>query len=637
MLLTEREIKKNYIHKIMISLLFSLFAIIYNYLNIKFFEIFNINSGIIIGLFFVLAIVLVWGWKYGVIAFLPTFYNMVDSYTFDTNYIVFFLFLYYLLWIVIHGVYADKFRKNNKWYYNKYFVETIFLIISILVLLVVYFLTLSTNGLVISESVDLSYFIKYIIAEIVCRDYLVLIFSDVVLRFNLFRILLNLKKRNISSNINLLILILVGASIWIYDAIIKLAYFNTENYANFYELLIDVQPHNFLLRNVIMVVLVIVGIIYSDKQEAMIENRKRQERQSQNLKEVLNLTYNISNSKDVDERDFITNLLNITMEVIPESDYGTAYLFNGDNMIPISSKNYSNKNISSIEISFNKYYEKYKDDETFIIRRNNEIPFVVNGNDNNINRLMYSKDIKETLFFILKVDDVNTAALSLDIDVESTEVFTDESIKLLDLLKNIPTSYYLMIKDYENKQILYKDMIISVLKILSIYDPYTNKHSNNVAELSVLLAKQLNIDKVGIEKIYWASLVHDIGKILVPKEILDKKSRLSDDEYDVVKMHPTWGYETLKSNKSLSDIADIVKHHHERWDGNGYPDNLIAEDIPFFSRIVAVADSYDAMRTDRPYRLTMSKEAAINEIKVNSKKQFDPVVVEAFLLIADQL
>jgi putative nucleotidyltransferase with HDIG domain len=225
----------------------------------------------------------------------------------------------------------------------------------------------------------------------------------------------------------------------------------------------------------------------------------------------------------------------------------------------------------------------------------------------------------------------------LDIDSNSNTTFTDESLEMIDLIKNIPSSYYLMMRDYESKQILYKDMIISVLKILSIYDPYTNEHSKNVADLSVLLAKQLKIDEQEIEKIYWAALVHDIGKILIPKEILDKKSRLNEEEYNVVKMHPVWGYETLKSNESLTDIAHVVKHHHERWDGKGYPDGLKTKNIPYYSRIVAVADSYDAMRTDRPYRLTMSKDEAIKEITINSMKQFDPMVVDAFNLIANEL
>ncbi|HBT26233.1 MAG TPA: response regulator, partial [Pseudothermotoga sp.] len=134
---------------------------------------------------------------------------------------------------------------------------------------------------------------------------------------------------------------------------------------------------------------------------------------------------------------------------------------------------------------------------------------------------------------------------------------------------------------------------------------------------------------------YWASLIHDIGKLAIPREILRKPSKLSPHEYELVKKHPVVAAELLEK-AGLSDIAKIVRHHHERYDGSGYPDGLRGEQIPVESKIISVVDAFDAMTSDRPYRPRLSKEDAIKEIKMNSGTQFDPVVVNVFLKIMEQ-
>ncbi|AKI98260.1 metal-dependent phosphohydrolase [Kosmotoga pacifica] len=179
-------------------------------------------------------------------------------------------------------------------------------------------------------------------------------------------------------------------------------------------------------------------------------------------------------------------------------------------------------------------------------------------------------------------------------------------------------------------------MILSAVRMLEIHSPYTKGHSERVAKLSSILAKQLGLQRDEVTEIYWAALLHDMGKILVPADILNKTGKLTREEFEIVKMHPIWGADVLGNIRELKNIALYVRHHHERFDGKGYPDGLAEKDIPLASRIIAVVDSYDSMIYDRPYRKALKKEDALEEIKRCSGTQFDPEVAKAFLKLIKQ-
>lgn len=188
------------------------------------------------------------------------------------------------------------------------------------------------------------------------------------------------------------------------------------------------------------------------------------------------------------------------------------------------------------------------------------------------------------------------------------------------------------VEKYQQLQLnLTNHIIISLTGLLEQHDPYTKNHSENVAMLSKKLAEKIELSKEKTLRVYYAGLVHDIGKTIIPGDVLRKVDRLSADEFNHIKRHPVYGYRSLSKSSELKDIADIVLHHHERWDGRGYPHQLSQEDIPIESRIITVVDAYDAMRSDRPYREAQSKEYAFEELKRNSGTQFDPDIVKAFL------
>ena len=167
-------------------------------------------------------------------------------------------------------------------------------------------------------------------------------------------------------------------------------------------------------------------------------------------------------------------------------------------------------------------------------------------------------------------------------------------------------------------------------------DEYTNGHAHRVAKYTRMLAEKLGESKEIVNKYYNIALLHDIGKIAVPDEILKKPAKLTDEEFAIMKSHPQKGYEILKDVKIQEDLAQGARFHHERFDGKGYPTGISGTSIPWVARIIAVADTFDAMSSTRPYRKKLPLDFIVEEIKRCSGSQFDPKVVEAFLALHEE-
>ncbi len=167
-------------------------------------------------------------------------------------------------------------------------------------------------------------------------------------------------------------------------------------------------------------------------------------------------------------------------------------------------------------------------------------------------------------------------------------------------------------------------------------DEYTRGHSVRVAKYSRMLAERMGLSSNECEDVYYMALLHDIGKIGVPNEIINSTSRLTNDEYAVIKTHPGVGYDILAEIKSRPDLSIGARWHHERFDGKGYPDGKKGDEIPFYARIIAVADSYDAMTSNRSYRKYMEQDKVRSEIENNAGTQFDPDIAKCMLEIIDQ-
>lgn len=183
----------------------------------------------------------------------------------------------------------------------------------------------------------------------------------------------------------------------------------------------------------------------------------------------------------------------------------------------------------------------------------------------------------------------------------------------------------------------YFEGIQTLVKTLETVDAYTKGHSERVSFYSVELGRKCGLSPDELEHLRLAALMHDFGKIGIPSTILNKTSQLTEAEFNSIKEHPMIGYEILEISHMFSEFKDVIKYHHERYDGNGYPMKLSGDNIPFSARILAVVDSFDAMTSDRAYREAMPLERALKIIKQESGKQFDPKIVELFLDIAENL
>lgn len=187
----------------------------------------------------------------------------------------------------------------------------------------------------------------------------------------------------------------------------------------------------------------------------------------------------------------------------------------------------------------------------------------------------------------------------------------------------------------ENKSKLTEDILSALADAVDSKDRYTRGHSSRVAEYSRKIAKQAGKSDEDCEKIYYAALLHDVGKIGIPESIINKKGRLTDEEYEYIKQHPTVGAQILQGIKEAPYLSIAARHHHERYDGNGYPDHLKGTDIPEIARIISVADAYDAMTSRRSYRAPIPQRTVREELVKGSGTQFDPGYAEIMLKLID--
>ena len=207
-----------------------------------------------------------------------------------------------------------------------------------------------------------------------------------------------------------------------------------------------------------------------------------------------------------------------------------------------------------------------------------------------------------------------------------------KSVKQMDEIKRINEE---LADSKEQLEQAYLDMVQTLRSTVEAKDTYTRGHSDRVSEYSVLIGEKLGLSEEQIKILRIGGLFHDIGKIGIPDSILLKPDKLTDDEYSEIKNHPSIGAHILGSAKIFQDIIPIVKHHHEKYDGNGYPSRLKGEEIPYLARIAAVADTFDAMTSRRSYRDAIDLQKVKDEIKRCEGTQFDPKVADTFLDILE--
>ena len=245
-----------------------------------------------------------------------------------------------------------------------------------------------------------------------------------------------------------------------------------------------------------------------------------------------------------------------------------------------------------------------------------------------------TQSTKETLIINFKSQKCHYGIL-LNIKKSSSHSFNKTSEEVMTAFKNVADTYFIIKHLFSKHNQFQKEMLHSINEMLEIHDEYTRGHSENVANLSKALAEYIDLTAEDVDTIYWAALVHDIGKILIPRKILNKKGPLTTEEYKEMKNHPAYGHQALSHSELTVNIANIILSHHERVDGFGYPNQLTGENIPVESKILTIADAYDAMTSKRSYKKAISQGEAFEEIRKNLGKQFDPFLGKKFIEMLD--
>jgi HD-GYP domain-containing protein (c-di-GMP phosphodiesterase class II) len=240
-------------------------------------------------------------------------------------------------------------------------------------------------------------------------------------------------------------------------------------------------------------------------------------------------------------------------------------------------------------------------------------------------------DTQQALFIPIATKKRFYGSISLYTQKHSGNKFTGDDVRIAKYFAKYLDGYLLLKEFGEIEEELQKETINALIRLLEQHDPYTKGHSESVAHLASEFAHYLNLSEETAQDLFWSGIVHDMGKILIPHNILNKPGRLTEDEFDIIKKHPVYAYDALKDNQLMKDIAIHIRHHHEKYDGSGYPDGLKGEAIPYESRILALADSWDAMVSERIYKKGIDLKDAIADFKRNSGVQFDPDLVERWI------
>ena len=246
-------------------------------------------------------------------------------------------------------------------------------------------------------------------------------------------------------------------------------------------------------------------------------------------------------------------------------------------------------------------------------------------------RALFFDDLQEICLAPLKGVEEYIGLLILGDDhINDQETYSSTKLRLIEVISDYATSAIQRALLHQRLEETFLETIIALANAVDARDSYTGDHSQRMADLSTKIGKVMGLPKDQIEALHWASILHDIGKIGVPDEILNKHGPLNKEEWVIMKEHPVIGAEIVAPVKYLEPVSPIIRAHHEKFDGSGYPYGLVGEDIPLGARILAVVDAYIAIRDERVYSTSHTHEEAIAEIRRSSGSHFDPEIVDIF-------
>jgi HD-GYP domain-containing protein (c-di-GMP phosphodiesterase class II)/integral membrane sensor domain MASE1 len=322
-------------------------------------------------------------------------------------------------------------------------------------------------------------------------------------------------------------------------------------------------------------------------------------------------------------REYLKNMFEIACEIYPKFDRASCNTIKGDYVEFVAVKEYDMKHLNSLKFLASEFVWKLTEPD---IVTTTDYEKVLANDDKTEDFITKYGSLQKSIRFTVNIGENKYAGMSFDLYENSEYDFNEKDIDNFKSFQNLMNSYYKIGILNSEKDVLKDDIVLSLVRTLELYDLYTGGHSEEVADLCAEFGKYLGLPNEEIRELYWAGIVHDIGKIGLPADVLNMSRRLTDDEFEQVKKHPENGHRILSRSQSLSKIADVVLHHHEWWNGKGYPEGLKGESIPYHSRILHICDAVDAMAKDRVYRKALTEEKIISELERGKGQQFNPEI-----------
>lgn len=373
-----------------------------------------------------------------------------------------------------------------------------------------------------------------------------------------------------------------------------------------------------VLANLALVTRMVIYNYHSQNNE-LIDSNSQLER----LIDSTNLLFQLNESSNYNVDSNITylkNIFQIAQTLFDNFECASCYINIDDKPYFIDAVGYSVDILNEIV---------FKDEFDWAVGKPNHVIIDESGIEN-IEKAELQKfykelpQLKESIRFGLLINDEYKGGMSFDIKRDSSNNFNANDSEQFASFHRLMNNLYQVSYNSQKKNNFKNDIVLSLISTLELFDQYTHGHSEQVAEISMVLADKMHLSKLDKNELYWAAVVHDIGKVGIASSIINKTGKLTQDEYTKIKKHSENGANILSASKDLKDIAVIVKHHHEWWNGNGYPSGLRGNDIPLSSQILTIADSVSAMSDERPYSKAKSTDEIIDEIAKNSGIMFSP-------------
>ncbi len=332
-----------------------------------------------------------------------------------------------------------------------------------------------------------------------------------------------------------------------------------------------------------------------------------QEALTEQLNRILKLMGQIALFETTEE-EFLEEALDLALNLVPKSHRGRIRMIKDKSFKLLASLGADDVTVKNITLNEEIISEL---ENSKILTKDNIGNFYHYPDENTKNHF---SQIEESIITPIKWNETVIGSIEID-NMNHTDDFKITDIKKMDSFANLLSVFYRLRKYINEEGKFQTDLILTLVKALEFYDEYTRGHSERVAKWSVELAKAMGVSVEGQKKIYYASLMHDIGKIFVQQSVLNKVSPLTEEEYKLIQIHPVKSAELINKVEGMESFSRIVRHHHEKYNGKGYPDGLVGKAIPYFSRIITVADAYDAMTSKRPYRRPLTPEEAAKELR----------------------